>query len=69
MVLAVIASADRDKLHWTRPFRTARGQPEHRGRDDHGWRDPSFSPEPIHKNDKREPLVSVLDYQLFVGNH
>jgi len=29
---------------------------------------PSFSPEPIYRNDKRETLVSVLDYQRFVGN-
>ncbi len=29
---------------------------------------PSFSPEPVYRNDKRETLVSVLDYQRFVGN-
>jgi hypothetical protein len=30
---------------------------------------PFFSPEPTYRNDKRETLVSVLDYQRFVGNH
>lgn len=30
---------------------------------------PSFSPEPAYRNERRETLVSVLDYQRLVGNH